>query len=111
MLDFPNDGGSEQLFPEGSAASDQVRLGYSAAYSHSVPSQGNIVNTETRDHQVDFPFHPLADCLNRSCTSPRSVLNHDFEQLESGSDKSIQLLAQDSQDPQLTHRSYCNQSV
>jgi hypothetical protein len=80
MLDFPNDSVSEQSFPESSAALGRVRLGCSAAYSHSVSSQGDIVNTETRDIQVGFPFHPLADRLNSSHKS--LGFGHDSEQLE-----------------------------
>ena len=89
MLDFPNDSVSEQSFPESSTASGRVRVGCSAAYSHSVSSQGDIVNTETRDIQVGFPFHPLADRLTSSHKS--LGFGHDSEQLELQSHQSTSL--------------------
>jgi hypothetical protein len=71
---------SEQSFPESSTASGRVHVGCSAAYSHSISSQGDVVNTETRDIQVGFPFHPLADRLNSNHKS--LGFGHDSEQLE-----------------------------
>jgi hypothetical protein len=82
----------------GSASSGSLRLDHSGPY---FPSQGNIVNPETRDHQVGYSIYVLADNLNHSHAGLRSV---------SESVNSTPSLAQDPQDlpPRISHPSYPN---
>jgi len=41
-----------------------LRLAYSGPHAHSVPSQGDIGDKETRDYEVFYSNHPPADYLN-----------------------------------------------
>jgi hypothetical protein len=53
------------------SASDPLRLAHSGPHAHSIPSQGDVGDKETRDHEAFYSIHPPADYLNyRQATQP-----------------------------------------
>jgi hypothetical protein len=53
------------------SASDPLRLAHSGPHVYSVPSQGDVGDKETRDHEAFYSIHPPANYLNyRQATQP-----------------------------------------